>query len=78
MLKKSKLLTITVPKSTYTRIHTEATKRKSSVSGLLRDAFESYTRYSGTLYTDKELQDIVKRDQLPLKLRIELDGLLSA
>lgn len=76
MLKKSKLLTITVPKATYTRIRTEAIKRKSSISGMLRDAFESYTRYSGTLYSDQELQNIIQQDKLPLKIRKELDKLL--
>lgn len=78
MLTTSKLLTITVPKTTYTRIRTEASRRKSSISGLLRDAFESYTRYSGTLYSDQELQDIIKRDQLPAKFRKELDDILAS
>ncbi|MBI2484182.1 hypothetical protein HYV71_03290, partial [Candidatus Uhrbacteria bacterium] len=49
----------------YARIRSEAKRRKETISGLLRDSFEAYTRYSGTLYSDAEIADIIKRDHLP-------------
>lgn len=76
MLKTSKLLTVTVPKATYTRIRSEARRRNTTVSGLIRDAFDSYVIYPPRDYTDAEIKDFIKRDQLPEKLRLKIDAFL--
>jgi hypothetical protein len=78
MLKTSKLLTITVPKATYARIRVEASRRKSSISGLLRDAFDSYITYPPRNYTNAEIQDFINRDRLSPKLRKKIDTFLAA
>lgn len=77
MLKNSKLLTITVPKATYTAIRQAARKRQETISGMLRNAFEAYTSTNGSIYSDQELNALLKRDKLPAKLKHELDRLLA-
>ncbi|MEK7649017.1 MAG: ribbon-helix-helix protein, CopG family [Patescibacteria group bacterium] len=65
MLKNSKLLTVTVPKATYTRIRSEAKKRRTSISGLVRDAFESYAGKPAGL--EEDLRSAVREEILQLK-----------
>jgi len=77
MLKSSKLLTITVPKSTYTRIRSEARRRDTTISGLLREAFNSYVTYRFREYTDADIQDFIKRDRLSPSLRKKVDAFLA-
>lgn len=77
MLKTAKLLTITVPKSTYTAIHDEAKKRQDTVSGMLRRAFNDYVENSTELYSDRELDLLLKRDKLSTGLKQDLDRLLN-
>lgn len=78
MLKTSKMLTVTVPKTTYARIRSEARRRSTTVSGLIRDAFDSYVTYPPRDYTDAEIHDFIRRDQLPSKLRLKIDKFLAA
>lgn len=75
MLKTSKLLTVTVPKATYSSIRKEAQKRNETVSGLLRRAFDLYKNTPIQLYTDKELRQLLKRDALPTRLVSDLKRL---
>ncbi len=78
MLKTSKLLTMTVPKETYRRIHEEAVRRKATVSGLLRESFEYYIEQAGEVYSVEELDLLLKRDCLPKLLRERLDKILDS
>ena len=77
MLKTTKLLTITVPKITYKEIQSEAKKRKTTVSGLLRTAFSSFVEKDVDLYSDSYIEKILKRDTVPAKLQKDLDTLLK-
>lgn len=71
------MLTITVPKSTYGSIRKEAQKRKETISGLLRKAFDFFVQSSGDIYSNQELADLLGRDRLPTSLRKDLDLLLK-
>lgn len=77
MLKTSKLLTITVPKATYAVIRKTAKDRQETVSGMLRNAFDQYISNDTELYSDQQLKQLLKKDQLPLRLRKDLDQLLK-
>ena len=77
MLKNSKLLTITVPKETYRKIQLEAKIRKTTVSGLVRDAFDSYSDEREKLYASSLIRRYMKADILPKKLKNELDAILK-
>ncbi len=65
MLKHSKLLTVTVPKATYARIRSEAKRRKTTISGLVRDAFESYSKTPDLL--KENIRSTVREEILQLK-----------
>lgn len=78
MLKTTKLLTITVPKAIYREIQGQAKKRKTTISGLMRTAFISFTQQDDTLYSDREIADLLKRDKISPKLQLELDSLLAS
>ena len=77
MLKTSKLLAVTVPKETYSRIRAEAARRKATVSGLLRESFEYYIEQAGKIYSDAELDRLLKRDRLSKSLKNRLDRMLD-
>lgn len=66
MLKTTKLLSITVPKPVYREIHREAKKRNTTVSGLLRTAFEGYVQNfrqkSQTRETERILLDKISTE----------------
>ncbi len=65
MLKHSKLLTVTVPKAIYARIRSEAKRRKTTISGLVRDAFESYSKNPDEL--KNSIRSTVREEILQLK-----------
>ena len=65
MLKHSKLLTVTVPKATYTRIRSEAKRRKTTISGLVRDSFELYSKTPDAL--KESVRSAVREEILQLK-----------
>lgn len=77
MLKTSQMLTITVPKATYSQIKKEAVRRKSTVSGLLQDSFEYFIEEPNNLYSDQEIKRILVRDRIPFSLQKEVDTLLK-
>ena len=77
MLKTSKLLTITVPKPFLRKIRFESKRRDTSISELLRNAFDFYTEDIPEVYSDKEIASLVKRDELSRKFRTQLDSLLK-
>lgn len=76
MLKTTKLLTITVPKSTYSAIRHEAKKRRDTVSGMLRKAFVQYIENDTELYSDQTLRQLLKDDRLSKNVQRDLDRLL--
>jgi hypothetical protein len=78
MLKTSKLLTITVPKATYQVIHSEAKRRRTTISGMLRQAFTDYVENDTNIYSDVELQRLLQRDQLSVRLQRKLDRQLRS
>lgn len=75
MLKTAKMLTITVPKSTYAIIHSEAKKRNETISGMLRKAFDLYINTPTDVYSDSELNQLLHKDKLSSQLRKDLDRL---
>ena len=77
MLKTSKMLTITVPKEMYRTIYKEASKRNETVSGLIRKAFTSYVDSGTELYSDRQIQQLLRHDALSPKLQKYLDRLLG-
>lgn len=77
MLKTTKMLTITVPKTTYRSIREEAKKRNETISGLMRKAFVSYVDSSTELYSDRQLAELLRRDALSPKIQRDLDRLLA-
>lgn len=76
MSETSKIINITVPKKMHQRIRTEAKKRNTTVSSLLRESFETYTQIPKVLYSDAELKDLLGRDKLSSTERKRLDHLL--
>lgn len=72
MLKTAKMLTITVPKSTYATIRSEAKKRNETISGMLRKAFDLYISTSADVYSDSELEQLLQKDKLPTELSKDL------
>jgi hypothetical protein len=77
MARTSQLLTITVPRATYAQMKREAVRRRSTVSGLLRTAFDRLANESTDLYSDAELRQFFTRDRIPVSLQRDLDRLLA-
>ncbi|MDO8625908.1 MAG: hypothetical protein Q7K39_00405 [Candidatus Magasanikbacteria bacterium] len=70
-------LTITVPRPFFRRLKNEANRRRTSVSGLLRDSFTFYTNTEAALYSNAEIGRLLKKDALPTGLKRDLDRLLK-
>ena len=77
MPRTTNLLTISLSKSLLGRMRSEAQRRSTTVSALLRDAFEVYTKQQPVVYTDQELKALLKADRLPPGLKRDLDRLLA-
>jgi hypothetical protein len=76
-MKNAKMLTITLPTKTVTRLRSEARRKNETISGLLRRAFDLYTQHDQEFYTTKELAELLKRDRLAPSLIKDLGRLLQ-
>lgn len=70
-------ITITVPATFLPRLKREAAKRRVSVSGLLRESFEYFTKAAAEIYSPQEFRQIMERDRLDPGFRRELDRRLK-
>lgn len=70
------MLTITMPRPVYRRLKNQARQRQTTISGLLRQSFEYFTKRADEVYSDAELQQLLRRDQLSPLLKKDLDRLL--
>jgi hypothetical protein len=79
MPKTAKMMSVTVPPSVYIRIKREAKKRETSISGLLRTAFEAYVSDDDiAVYSDDYIADLIERDKIPDSLRRSVHKKLHA